>query len=468
MKFCWHFLVILLVAAGIIVSCKKESFINSPDARVDISRDTIKFDTVFTAAGSVTQSFKILNNNNQKLLLDKIKLAGGANTPFKININGNASAEENNVEVAANDSIYVFVSVYIDPTLSDQPFLVSDSILISYNGVNRFVQLQAFGQNAHYLSNAVISSDTQWQNDLPYVILGGLQVDTGVSLTISAGTKIYLHADAPFLVDGSLIVAGEKNAEVFFAGDRLDVGYRDLPASWPGIYFRGTSIDNELRFAIVKNATQAIVLDGPASNSNPKLLLQQSVIDNAFESGIYAIESSISANNSLVSNCGNNIFIQLGGQYNFTNCTVAAYSNTFIIHTNPVLQVSNAATSNGATITAPLSADFINCIFWGDNGTVEDEINTEREGSDAYTLNFKNCLYKTTNPPAHANFQLSIANADPLFDSIDVSNKYYDFHTINNPAAPGVNNGTIVAFPFDLDDNPRTVGIVDIGSYEVQ
>lgn len=449
-------------------ACRKESFINSSDARLDISRDTIKFDTVFTAAGSVTQSFKILNNNNQKILLDKVQLAGGNSSAFKININGNETTEETNIEIAANDSIYVFVSVFIDPTVSNQPFLLTDSILVSYNGNERFLQLQAYGQNAHYLSNAIISSNTTWVNDLPYVILGSIQVDTGTILSIPAGTKIYLHANAPFLVDGSLNVSGEKNNEVQFAGDRLDQDYRDLPAAWPGIYFRSASINNQLNFAIIKNASQAIVADGPASNSNPKLILQQCIIDNAFISGIYAINSSIDVNNSLISNCGNNIFIQLGGRYTFTNCTVAAYSNNYIIHTNPVLQVSNAAVRNGATATSALSANFINCIFWGNDGAVDDEIVTHREGGDPFDVGFQNCLYKALNDPPDVSFQSSISNLDPSFDSIDVSNNYYDFHTNNNPFAPGINNGTVVAFPFDLDANARTVGMVDIGSYELQ
>ena len=41
-------------------------------------------------------------------------------------------------------------------------------------------------------------------------------MDTGKTLQIEAGTKIYLHADAPFLVDGTLIVRGTKNEPVIF------------------------------------------------------------------------------------------------------------------------------------------------------------------------------------------------------------------------------------------------------------
>ncbi len=90
-------------------SCKKDSFITSPDAQVSISADKIKFDTVFTTTGSVTQSFKIINENNQKLRLSSVRLMGGNTSYFKINADGFTGPEVSNIEIEANDSVYVFV-----------------------------------------------------------------------------------------------------------------------------------------------------------------------------------------------------------------------------------------------------------------------------------------------------------------------------------------------------------------------
>jgi hypothetical protein len=187
------FFLILIVA-----SCKKDSFITSPDASLYTSADTLSFDTVFTTVGSITQSFKIFNNNNQKLKISNIKLAGGSSSPFKINIDGTASPEVNDVAIKSNDSIYVFVQVNVDPSSSTLPFILRDSIQISYNGNTKFVQLQAYGQNAIFLKNQIITENAIWNKTLPYVILGGVRIDTGITLNIEAGTKIYLHADAPF------------------------------------------------------------------------------------------------------------------------------------------------------------------------------------------------------------------------------------------------------------------------------
>jgi hypothetical protein len=450
----------------LLCACKKDSFITSRNASLTTSlyKDSLTYDTVFTSIGSITESFKIFNRNNQKLLLSKVKLMGGNTSSFKININGEPLSEVDNIEIAANDSIYIFVTVNINPNNQATPFIVSDSILISYNGNNKYVQLQAFGQNAHFLTNTVISTSTIWPNDLPYVILGSLLVNTATTLTIQKGCRIYSHANAPFLVNGTLIVTGTKQDSVIFTGDRLDESYRDLPASWPGIYFYNSSINNTLTFAIIKNANQGIEVDSLSNNANPKLTIHQCIIDNAFGPGIISNNGSINIDNSLISNCGSNIDINSGGNYNFTNCTVAGYSNEFVAHRNPVLQISNADSSQ--TIANNLSATFLNCIFWGD-GSINDEVTIHKQGGNTFNVLFGHCIYRVADQPTNID-TVAIIETDPLFDDIDVINNLYNFHT-TNAASPGIDNGLNTSFPTDLDSNARIFNsITDIGCYEKQ
>jgi hypothetical protein len=181
----------LFLLSAIIFSCKKESFITSPQAKLSTSADTLKYDTVFTSVGSVTQSFKIFNDNNQKLRLSQVKLSGGASSAFKINVDGTAATEADNIEINANDSIYVFVQVNVNPNASNLPFLLRDSILISYNGNQKFVQLQAYGQNAIFLNTVKLTGNVTWNKTLPYVILGGILIDSNAKLTVQEGTRIY-------------------------------------------------------------------------------------------------------------------------------------------------------------------------------------------------------------------------------------------------------------------------------------
>jgi hypothetical protein len=462
--FLFYFFTFLLFFA----SCKKDSFITSEFAQLTITADTLKYDTVFTTTGSITKSFKIINENSQKLRLSKVKLMGGAGSACKMNIDGAATTEVNNLDIEANDSIYVFISVTINPNAANLPFIVSDSIQVNYNGNTRYVQLQAYGQNANFLSNRIITGNVVWTNNLPYVILGSIRVDTTASLTIQPGCRIYSHATAPFIVDGTLTVNGTYTNNVIFTGDRLDEDYKDLPASWPGIYFRGSSKDNVLTYAVVKNAYQAIVTEKPSINANPKLVLHQCIVDNAYDVGIYCVNSSLLADNSLISNCGSNIVLSYGGVYNFTHCTVAAYSTNYISHKNPVLYVNNFSNQAGGTLTADLNAVFRNNIFWSDGGIVDNEVVVSKQGANLFTVLFEKNIYRVVNDPANSTLTGNIVNGDPSFDSIDISKKIFDFRITKNAGAPGLDAGVLTGFPKDLDDNNRNIGLPDLGCYEKQ
>ncbi|TMI97827.1 MAG: hypothetical protein E6H08_01460, partial [Bacteroidetes bacterium] len=382
---------LLFISISILIlfnACKKESFITSPDAQVSLSDEELKFDTVFTTTGSITQSFKIINENDQKLRLSSIKLMGGNSSYFKINADGFVGPEVSNIEIEANDSVYVFVSVSINQNAANIPFIVEDSIQINYNGTTKQVNLEAWGQNAHFYRDKEITVNEIWNNDLPYVILGSLTIDPNKKLTINKGCRIYVHADAPIIVDGTLEVNGAKDTidRVQFRGDRLDEPYNDFPGGWPGIYFRSTSKDNVFNYAVIKNAYQALaVLD---LSTNPKLTLNECIIDNAYDAGIIAVNSSIRARNCLISNCGQNVVLAKGGDYQFTHCTVATFSNNYILHRDPVLYVSNYVLVNNVPDAKALTAVFRNCIFWGQDGTVEDEVVVTKSGTTAFNVNF--------------------------------------------------------------------------------
>ena len=454
----------ILVTAVSFVACKKTSFITSKDALLSTSADTLHFDTVFTSTGSITNRFKIFNLNDQKLRITNIKLMGGNASFFKINVDGTAGANFSNIEVEANDSLYVFVTVSINPNAANLAFVVQDSILINYNGNEKFVQLDAYGQNAHFLRNRRISSNTTWNNDLPFVILGGITVDEDVTLTINEGCKVYAHADAPVIINGTLKVLGQKydSTKVIFRGDRLDEDFRDYPGSWPGIYFSETSRDNVLTYGVIRNAYQGIIALQPAANNNPKVTLNECIIDNIYDAGIVSLNSSITARNCLISNCGNNIAIGSGGNYYFNHCTVSSFGNVFIKHKNPVLTISNA--NQGQTF--PLNALFRNCIFYGDSAFVKNEIAVDKKGSTPFTVAFENVLYRVQDQPSGATFVSSIKNESPQFDSIDGNKRSYNFRL--KESSPAINKGVNTGILLDLDGKPRggAAGQPDIGAYE--
>lgn len=452
----------------ILISCRKDSFITSADARVTITADTLKYDTVFVTAGSTYRTFKIINENNQKIRLSSLKLMGGAGSVFKMNVDGTPGTQFSNIEIGANDSLYVFAQVNVNPSAANLPFILRDSIEVSFNGNKRLVQLEAWGQNAHFFRDKVVAVNETWNNDLPYVLLGSLLINVNQTLTINKGCRIYVHADAPIVVNGSLVVNGLKDTadRVYFRGDRLDEPYRDYPASWPGIFFQPGSKDNVFTYADIRNAYQAVALQDPSPNANPKLILNECVIDNAYDAGIISLNSSVRARNCLVSNCGKNLFLVKGGDYQFTHCTVVTYANRFIDHRDPVLVVSNFISVNNTPVTANLNAVFRNCIFWGENGLVNDEVVVAKSGATTFNVNFDYNLWKVQTIPANITSNQLINNQSPQFDSVNTSRNYYDFRLKAN--SPALNKGINAGIATDLDGKPRPVGLPDLGCFEKQ
>ncbi|CAN5645488.1 hypothetical protein BH10BAC3_BH10BAC3_06660 [soil metagenome] len=453
--------------------CKKDGFISSPDAKLVTGVDTLRFDTVFTSVGSFTRSFTLVNGNSQKLRISNIKLGGGATSPFKINVDGLAGTSFSNIELNANDSMYVFVKVTIDPNVATNLFVILDSIQVDYNGNTSIVYLQAFGQNARFIKGQTITSNTVWNNSLPYVIQSNLEVTAGAILTIEKGTKVYCSATAAIIVNGSLKVMGEKNPadHVFFRGARLDADYKDLPGGWPGIILTANSRNNEMNFAEVLNAYQAIVVVGGANLAPAKLVINECIIHNAYDIGLYGLQTSITARNCLISQCGNdgepgiggsNVMLTGGGKYNFEHCTMATFSNLYQNHKQPVCFISN---SDGGTV-ASLQATFTNCIIYGQGGSAEDELVIQKAASDP--VSFFNSFYKIKNTdPAGVTFTGCFKNTDPLFDSINASRQEYNFRLKEN--SPAVDAGKTTALTQDLDGNPRLAGIKpDAGCYEKQ
>lgn len=220
-----------------------------------------------------------------------------------------------------------------------------------------------------------------------------------------------------------------------------------------------------MNYCVITNAYQGIALADPPPSGNPKLQLNQCIIDNAYDAGIIAVNSSMNAVNTLVSNCGKNIVLAKGGNYELDHCTSVAYSTSYILHKEPAILISNFIVVNNQPISQPLSANIRNCIFWGDGGTVSDEVVVLRNGSDPYNVNFSAVLWKNQNPPSNVTATQVINNQNPQFDSIDVSRRIFNFHLKSTSPAKDAGNSTSILI--DLDGKPRPAGPrPDLGAYE--
>ena len=180
--------------------------------------------------------------------------------------------------------------------------------------------------------------------------------------------------------------------------------------------------------------------------------------------GILAVNGSVRARNCLITNCGKNLYLVKGGDYQFTHCTVATYSSSFIDHKEPVLLLTNYVTQNNAAVTADLSATFRNCIFWGEGGLVDNEVVVIKSGSTAFNVNFDAALWKVVAAPVNVTTSGIINNQTPLFDSINTSRNFYDFRL--KTGSPALEKGVNTSVTTDLDGKSRPVGLPDLGCFE--
>lgn len=462
---------ILIGLVSIFFACKKSDYIDSPNAYIS-AIDSIKFDTVFTQKGSSTKIFKIFNYNKQKIKLNRVHLAGGNASSYKINLNGATGTDFSNIDIAAGDSIYCFVRVNIDPTNNQNPFLVQDSIGLFYNGNSRYVQLQAFGQNAVYLSNTAIANDTIWKKDLPIVLLKNLTIPTGKTLTIQKGSRIFCHKDAGLFVQGRLLALGDtaQADRIQFTSDRTDyvnnvtndggVSYKNLAGAWAGIDFANNSSGNVLNYITIQNATYAIsdTLNS-AAPATSKLSLQGAILQNNSGYGLLSRLGNISVVNSLIANNGIGIGLYNGGQYQLSYNTLVGYSNIYVSHNNPVLYF-------GGNASVPFQATINNCILFGDNNSIVNEIGlSDNFGGNPIQISFDHCLAQYTNLPSPLKLSNMLQNVDPGFLLIDNNKVQYDFHLANGSPAMGAGM-PLSAITFDISGNKRNTLKPSIGCYE--
>lgn len=465
---------LFLFFAGLLLlgsSCKKEKLLTS-GGELRFSIDTLTFDTVFTQQGSFTLGLKIFNPQDQKVNISSVRLLNGSNSFFHLNVNGISGNNVTDLEVAANDSIYVFATVKINPNSDSIPFIVEDRLIATLNNNEFSIPVFAYGQNAHYIKDSVIQQSDIWLTDKPYVILHSALIEKGSTLTIPAGCRIYMHQDSRLYVRGTLIINGTKQDSVIFQGDRLDRGYfgnQGFPGEWGGIYFDSTSTGNKIEWTILKNCGNnsggglpfAIEVFGKP-NIALQLTLNNTIIENSAGYGLLSFQGNIKAQNCLIYKCtAQALAILQGGNYQFDNCDFININRS----DEPTTVVLNYFDiSNTERLLADLTANFRNCLLYGlpNSNDVFDQnqIFIDQKGATNFAVSLENCLIENKDPITNALTSNCIFNRDSLFIDFEKN----DFRPAINSSL--IDNGVFLPTQ-DLNNITHNVnGKTDIGCYE--
>lgn len=453
------FLIILMIA--VFYACQKDEVLTDSSAKLNFSTDTVSFDTVFSTIGSTTKYFQVYNKHNKKIVISDIYLAKGSSSNFRINVNGIPGNAEN-IEISANDSIFIFVEVNVDPDRDEM--IEKDSVIFVTNGNTQDIKLIAFGQDINFVNGEIIETDT-WTNEKPYLIYNSMLIDTNSVLTIEAGTHLYFHKNSSLYVLGTLIVNGTMDEPVIFEGDRLEELFENVPDQWSGIHFVAGSRNNIIDYAKIRNANIGIRVDSVVEFSNPTLTLSNTIIENMHYAGIWGLQSTILAYNCVIADCGYNaVSFPIGGIYEFYHCTISS-DQAFVTRTTPSIWLNNYYVYEGIPQLRPLQkAYFGNCIIYGN---ITNEIGFDTSFNEQLNFTFENCLVRlsdTINTSDTTRFKNLIKNMNPKF--MDEYENNYELDTLS----PAKDVGLLEIanyFEFDLNQNSRiTDEKPDLGAYE--
>lgn len=444
-------------------SCQKDN-LPFTENHLDFSVDTVLFDTIFTTVGSTTKRFKVYNRNNSPIQIDAIELMNVSEN-YRLNIDGLAQNSVFDTELAAGDSMFIFVEVTLDPNNMSNPLIIEDSIRFETNGKSQYINLAAWGQDAYFHVNEIVQGN--WANDKPHVIYGLAAVgypgiDSNLNLTIPANTQVHLHKNSSLIVyKSSLTVNGMKDQEVVFQGDRLEAYYDDKSGQWNGIRFIQATPSN-IDYAIVKNGSVGLQIDttGIVSPSTPTLTVSNTIVqNNAFYGILVNSGAFVQATNCLFGNSGfySGLFYA-GGKYEFTNCT---FGNNFpASRSTPLFKLVNYFEANNGIYVRPVEQSYFrNCVF---AGSQTNEFDLDTITHPTFDLTFDHCLIqKEEIIDQNPDFINPIWNQDPVF----VNASENDYHL--ESTSPLIDAGTSSGAPItDLDGVTR--GTPDIGCYEYQ
>jgi hypothetical protein len=346
----------------------------------------------------------------------------------------------------------VLVKVLINPQSSTTPYLVADSIMFLTNGNSQQVKLVAYGRDANFMNNVTIPCNTTWDSSKPYILYNVVTVPAGCTLTISKGTKVYAHNKSYLHVLGTLLVQGDPDSLVTFAGDNLNQSYKNVPGQWKGIIIETSSKNNAIDWAIIQNAETGIKLEAESdADTIAELRISNTIIKNMSERGIEAKATDIFGYNCLINNCAENAVSGLGGgTYIYRHCTFANYSYTFF-RQGPTVVFSNT----NSISSSPLYARLINTIIWGDLGT--DELILDNDGFSGFDFKADNSDLRRAVPVSGNN----TIYTDPKF----LNPATADFHLDTNSVSPAANSGQNIGIGNDLDNKVRDA-TPSMGVYE--
>ncbi|MGZ0017472.1 hypothetical protein [Yeosuana sp. AK3] len=494
-------------------SCRKDLEFSPSTGNLQFSKDTVYLDTVFTNIGSSTFNLKVFNKSNNDIVIPTVKLGLGEASAYRLNVDGMAGKVFENVEILAKDSIFIFIETTVDITnvANTTQYLYTDQIEFDAGSKLQKVELVTLVKDAVFIfpnrdnttkvietltltidgepvetdiqGRELLPSELTFTNTKPYVIYGFAAVPNGETLTINPGARLHFHSNSGLLVTNgaSININGALSTdqdllenEVILEGDRLEPNFSEIPGQWSTVWLLDGSLNNNIHYTTIKNATVGILCDGNPNETTDKLNITNSQIYNSSAFGILGRNTSIKGENLVINTSGQSSFAgTIGGKYNFTHCTIANYWNNSFRQFPSVLLNNFLVDEDNNPVLADLSeANFNNCIIYGNDNP---EILLDELEDDAVVFNFKftNCLIRfedNNNNFTGANYDFNdithyegnLFNQDPNFKDAFLNELMIGDDSAANNQGNLLFSGQV---PFDILNVNRTAS-PDLGAYQ--
>ena len=472
MKILRYFLLLMAavtMAAGF-TACINDDISTSPSDQPTFSVDTLKMGTVFTEDVTVTHKFTVRNRNDKGINISDIRLSGPNADLFRLNVDGLAGKTFQNVEIRANDSIYVFVEATLPANGGTTPQTVNATVDFLTNGVTSHVVLRADGQDVTRLRALTITEDTHLTKGRPYQIFDSLVVAEGRTLTLDPGADLRFHDGATFIVRGTLICNGTLRDPVSIAGDRTgnvitDITFDLMSRQWNGLQFTVSSHGNRMVHTHLRNTWYGVIVSGdgkPSADGAPKLWLQNTRLRNSGDLVLEVYDADVQAYGCEFAEAANGVVRLQGGSHIFNHCTFANYY-LFSAIGGAALTLEHLSPENDAETGTPYTKALIsNSIIYGLGPDISpgDLLGTE------VTLN--HCLLRS-NGTDDDNFIACLWDKDPLYYTV---REDYIFNYRVKPESPAIGAGdpalTLPDAAVDAYGLTRSTTAPTLGAYVYQ
>jgi len=466
------FVLLLNVLLSALVSCSNEEIVTNPGGDLRFSADTLTFDTLFSTVGSTTSWLRVRNMGDKTIRIASISLQSGGASGFHLNLDGEANTAFTNVEIPPHDSLFLFIQVKTNQQGTSTPVKVTDAVLFDTDGPRKQIVLEAWSWDASFWRGKVITADTTLSPNKPIVIYDSLVVAENVTLNMLPGTTLYFHDKAFMKVNGTLSAIGTHDAPITLRGDRLDMVLPNYPydyysGQWYFLQLAPTSYNNRFEYVDIHGAYYGIIADSSSLNLS-KLKMYNSMVHNMVYSCVWSNTSNMEFGNCQLTNSGSYTVAQIGGNAQYTHCTIANYQDG---RDGPALILVNSLSDSKDTsiIRAyPMSATLNNCIVFGSR---TDEVGLGKRENIAWAASFWNCLLRATSIPITL---ASVTNckyaSDAKFLKLGSEDDKYVFDFRLDSISPAWNIGSttfLSSYPLDRNGISRTIdNKPDAGAYE--